>query len=126
MMKAAREADERELKRLRETLPEAESSERGGQSADGSQTLEAQAAEIELLMAELGSLRAQQADAIPPDRAVEETRGSVAEAERAEIARRAEELQAALQDALVPAQALLELARSGLEAERRLRSAAGD
>ena len=118
--KAAREADDRELKRLREALTEAQSRTDGeGQSADASQTLAAQAAEIELLVAELASLRTEQnrPEAAPPERLTEQASARIArlEAERAELAHRAEQLSAALKEALAPAQALLELARSGVE-----------
>jgi hypothetical protein len=118
--KAAREADERELKRLREALAEAEArSDRDGHSTDASQTLDAQAAEIELLVAELASVRAEQSnpESAGSARLSEQVSARIVrlEAERAELARRAERLDAALKAALDPAQALLELARAGLD-----------
>jgi chromosome segregation ATPase len=118
--RAAREADEREFKRLREALTEAQSRTDGeGRSADASQTLAAQAAEIELLVAELASLRAEQnrPETATPERLTEQASARIArlEAERAELAHRAEQLSAALHEAVAPARALLELARSGLE-----------
>lgn len=121
--KAAREADARERKRLHEALADADSrSEREGQSAEVSQTLAAQAAEIELLVAELAALRAEHSkpEGSPPEQLSEQAAARIArlEAERAELAHRAERLSAALQEALGPAQALLELARSGLDDER--------
>lgn len=118
--KEAREADERELKRLREAL--ADAGVRGdpdGQTADASHTLAAQAAEIELLVAELASVRAAQSTVGSAGSAGLSEQVSVRiarlEAERAELARRAEQLDVALKEALGPAQALLELARAGLD-----------
>ncbi|HEY3727911.1 MAG TPA: hypothetical protein VGL51_12100 [Solirubrobacteraceae bacterium] len=57
--KAAREADQREIKRLEEALAEAQSGRDGGDSptAEASDTVAAQAIEIELLVAELASVR---------------------------------------------------------------------
>jgi myosin heavy subunit len=113
--KAAREADERELKRLRETPAEAELRvAHPDRTVDSSQTLADQAAEIELLMAELSSLRAQQRDPRSPSPVSEATpaRDPALEAERAEVARRAQQLLRSLQEAMGPAQALAELAGS--------------
>ena len=106
--KASREADERELKRRGEALTEAQSrTDREGQSADASPTLAAQAAEIELLVAELASLRAEQnrPETAAPERFTEQASARIArlEAERAELANRAEQLSAALHEALAPA-----------------------
>ncbi len=98
--KAAREADARELKRLHEALAEADSrSEREGQSAEASQTLAAQAAEIELLVAELAAVRRAQnppGSAAPSDSEQAAARIARLEAERAELADRAQQLRAAL------------------------------
>jgi hypothetical protein len=104
--KTAREADERELKRLRAALDEAsarpaqvdrgEGETPGGPIGESSETLAAQASEIELLAAELASLRAGRdatASAGSPDPETT-TRLARLEAEREEIARRAEQLAA--------------------------------
>jgi hypothetical protein len=116
--KAAREADERELKRMHDALAAAESGPGSAPSSEASETLSAQSAEIELLATEVASLRAERDAAIAggQERTGEDT-GRIAqlEAERAEIARRADQLSAALEEALRPAQVLAELARSGLE-----------
>jgi chromosome segregation ATPase len=117
--KAAREADERELKRMRELLTD--TGQHGENvdvhSGESSHTLAAQAAEIELLMAEVTSLRAGRdpvadgpASAANPQAA---ERIAALEAERAEIARRAAELGAALVQVLEPARVLAELAGTG-------------
>ena len=117
--KAAREADERELKRLRELMTDTgqhveHADVHGGES---SHTIAAQAAEIELLMSEVASLRAgrdptadRSGSATDPQAA---DRVAALEAERAEIARRAAELGAALAQVLEPARLLAELAGTG-------------
>ncbi len=117
--KAAREADERELKRLRELMTDTGQhvehvAVQGGES---SHTFAAQAAEIELLMSEVASLRAgrdptaeRSGSATDPQTA---DRVAALEAERAEIARRAAELGAALAQVLEPARLLAELAGAG-------------
>jgi hypothetical protein len=114
--KAARQADERELKRLRELLADTgHQAEHVIQGAESSHTVAAQAAEIELLMAEVASLRAGHDPATPPAGGDPAAAGRIAalEAERAEIARRASELSTALAQVLEPARMLAEIAAAG-------------
>lgn len=152
VVKTAREADERELQRLRAAVTDTESKLDQGDAGDGeasaapggdsSQTLAAQAAEIEQPAAELASLRAgRDVVGAPPDPQTT-ARLATLEAERAEIARRAEqlaELAGAMSDRATAEQALAADDAEGVElisrnaersareqAERELRAAASD